>query len=56
MPGGQDSTLSLVRQGVAIDDDVIEYRHDMYGASAHHLLSCLAGAARYNSRHCTDRT
>lgn len=42
-------TLSLLRQGVAIDDDVIEYRPDMYGASAHHLLSCLAEQQDINS-------
>ncbi|MDX2476443.1 MAG: histidine phosphatase family protein [Gammaproteobacteria bacterium] len=42
-------TLSLLRQGVAIDDDLIEYRSDMYGASAHHLLSCLAEQQDINS-------
>jgi len=36
-------TLSLISQGVTIDEGVIEYRHDMYGASADHLLSCVAG-------------
>ena len=38
-------TLLLISQGVAIDEDVIEFRSDMYGASAHHLLSCLAEQA-----------
>ena len=38
-------TLSLLSHGVTVDDDVIEYRHDMYGASAHHLLSCIAEQA-----------
>ena len=35
-------TLSLLSQGVSVDENVIEYRHDMYGASAHHLISCIA--------------
>ena len=34
-------TLALLSQGVTIDRDVIEYRPYMYGASAHHLLSCI---------------
>ena len=34
-------TLALLSQGVTIDRDVIEYLPDMYGASAHHLLSCI---------------
>lgn len=42
-------TLSLISQGGAIKDDVIEYRSDMYGASAHHLLSCLAEQADADS-------
>ncbi len=36
-------TLSLLRQGIEIDEKNIEYRHDMYGASADHLLSCITG-------------
>ena len=35
-------TLSLISQGIAIDENIIEYRHDLYGASSHHLLSCIA--------------
>jgi len=34
-------TLSLLRQGIEIDEKDIEYRHAMYGASADHLLSCI---------------
>jgi len=34
-------TLSLLKQGIEIDEDNIEYRSDMYGASADHLLSCI---------------
>ena len=36
-------TLSLLGQGIEIDEEIIEYRHDMYGASEDHLLlSCIA--------------
>ena len=38
-------TLSLLSHGVTVDEGVIEYRHDMYGASAHHSLSCIAEQA-----------
>ena len=38
-------TLLLISQSVPIDADVIEYRPDMYGASAGHLLSCIAEQA-----------
>ena len=34
-------TLSLLRQGIEIDEKDIEYRHAMYGASADYLLSCI---------------
>ena len=34
-------TLTLLGQGIEIDEGIIEYRHDMYGASADHLLSCI---------------
>jgi phosphohistidine phosphatase len=34
-------TLKLLGQGIEIDEGIIEYRHDMYGASADHLLSCI---------------
>ena len=33
-------TLSLLKQGMDIDEGNIEYRSDMYCASAEHLLSC----------------
>jgi phosphohistidine phosphatase len=35
-------TLSLLRQGIEVDEKVIEYRHDLYGASADELLSCIS--------------
>ncbi len=38
-------TLSLLRQGLEIDEKIIEYRHELYGASADHLLSCIADEA-----------
>ena len=38
-------TLLLISHSVPIDEDVIEYRSDMYGASARHLLSCVAEQA-----------
>ena len=38
-------TLLLISQSVPIDEDVIDFRSDMYGASAHHLLSCVAEQA-----------
>jgi phosphohistidine phosphatase len=34
-------TLSLLKQGMAIDEEIIGYRHDLYGASADHLFSCI---------------
>ena len=34
-------TLSLLKQEIEIDEGIIGYRHDMYGASANHLLSCI---------------
>ena len=34
-------TLSLLKQGIEIDEEIIEYRHDLYGASADHLFSCI---------------
>ena len=35
-------TLTLLGEGIEIDEDIIEYRHDMYGASADHLRSCIS--------------
>lgn len=35
-------TLSLLGQGMAIDEEIVAYRHDMYGATANHLVSCIA--------------
>ena len=34
-------TLSLLKQGVEINEEIIGYRHDLYGASADHLFSCI---------------
>lgn len=34
-------TLSLLKQALAINEAIVEYRQDLYGASASHLLSCL---------------
>ncbi len=34
-------TLLLIRQGIEIDERIIEHRHDLYCASADHLLSCI---------------
>jgi len=36
-------TLLLLRQGIEIDERIIEHRHDLYCASADHLLSCITG-------------
>ncbi len=35
-------TLSLLRQGIEIDEEITEYRHDLYCASANHLISCIS--------------
>ncbi len=35
-------TLSLLRQGIEIDEQIIEYRHDLYGASADHLYTSIS--------------
>lgn len=35
-------TLSLLRQGIEIDEQIIEYRHNLYGASADHLYSSIS--------------
>ena len=34
-------TLSLLGPEIEIDEAIIDYRHDMYGASADHLFSCI---------------
>jgi len=34
-------TLSLLKQGIVIDEEIIGYRHDLYCASADHLFSCI---------------
>ena len=38
-------TLSLLGQGIEIDEKVIEYRHDLYGASVDQLLSSISSQA-----------
>ena len=35
-------TLSLLKQKLDIDEAIIEYRQNMYGASSHHLQCCVA--------------
>ncbi len=34
-------TLSLLQQAAGFDEDIVEYRHDLYCASAEHLLACI---------------
>jgi phosphohistidine phosphatase len=34
-------TLTLLGQGIEVNEGIIEYRHDLYGASANHLLTCV---------------
>jgi len=34
-------TLSLLQQEAGFDEDIVEYRHDLYCASAEHLLACI---------------
>lgn len=42
-------TMLLLQQGMAIDDNIIEYRQDLYGAGANYLLTCIK--ARQESAH-----